>query len=39
VNLQHKIVEQWHIEAGQAYVLLSNMASRLAHSGLTFPDK
>ena len=36
VDLQQVILSQWHSEAGQAYALLSNMASRLAQSGHCF---
>lgn len=36
VDLQQVMLSQWHTEAGQAYALLSNMASRLAQSGHCF---
>ena len=36
VDLQQVILSQWHTEAGQAYALLSNIASRLAQSGHCF---
>ena len=36
VDLQQVMLSQWHAEAGQAYALLSNMASRLAQSGHCF---
>ena len=38
VSLQHDIVQHWHPEAGQAYELLSQLASRLASSGQTLAD-
>ena len=37
VELQQRMLEQWHPEAGQAYALLSKMAGRLASSGRCFP--
>ncbi len=38
VRLQHQIVQHWHPEAGQAYELLSKLATRLASSGQTLAD-
>ncbi len=38
VRLQHHIVQHWHPEAGQAYELLSKLATRLASSGQTLVD-
>ena len=38
VKLQQDIVGKWHPDAGQAYALLSNMATRLAQAGNTKPD-
>ena len=35
VLLQHEIVKHWHPEAGQAYELLSKLATRLASTGQT----
>lgn len=35
VDLQHRVVQEWHPEAGEAYSLMSDMAWRLARTGQT----